>query len=88
MIYVHVAFFSECGNPTEYLQANVSIRSLNSSVVTVSCNTGYVLYGSKTSECVHGEWFPSLQTILCFPSATVTGKVIVIAGNILFTFTF
>jgi hypothetical protein len=62
----------ECGNPTEYLQANVSIRSLNSSVVTVSCNTGYVLYGSKTSECVHGEWFPSLQTILCFPSATVT----------------
>ncbi|CAI8022070.1 hypothetical protein GBAR_LOCUS12988 [Geodia barretti] len=58
----------ECGNPTEYLQANISISSLNSSVVTVSCATGYVLYGSKTSECVHG-------------------KVTVIAGKILFTFT-
>ena len=84
---MHVAFFSECGNPTEYLQANVSISSLNSSVVTVSCATGYVLYGSKTSDCVHGEWSPSLQTILCLPSATATGKVTVIADKILFTFT-
>ena len=54
-----------CGDPSENLPVNASISSLNGSVVTFSCDPGYSLHGSTTSQCVSGEWTPSPETVIC-----------------------
>ena len=58
--------FTECNDPTEQLQSHVSVSSLNGSVITYSCDPGYSLHGSTTSQCVAGEWTPSPESdIMC-----------------------
>ena len=54
-----------CGDPRENLPSHTSISSLNGSVVTFSCDPGYNLHGSTTSQCVSGEWTPSAETVMC-----------------------
>ena len=34
-------------------------------MVTFSCDPGYSLHGSTTSQCVSGEWTPSPETVMC-----------------------
>ena len=79
VVIIKLCYFSECGDPNEYLQKNVSISGLNSTVVTLSCDTGHTLHGSQTSHCVNGEWVPSLHTILCLPGES--GKDTIPAGK-------
>ena len=54
-----------CGDPSKSLPRHAYISSLNGSVVTFSCDTGYSLHGSTTSQCVSGEWTPSPETVMC-----------------------
>ena len=54
-----------CGDPHENLPIHTSISSLNGSIVTFSCDPGYSLHGSTTSQCVSGEWTPSPETVMC-----------------------
>ena len=54
-----------CGDPHENLPSHTSISSVNGSVVTFSCDPGYSLHGSTTSQCVSGEWTPSPETVMC-----------------------
>ena len=34
-------------------------------MLTFSCDPGYSLHGSTTSQCVSGEWIPSPETVMC-----------------------
>ena len=56
---------TECGDPSEQLKSHVSISSLNGSVITFSCDPGYSLHGSTTSQCVAGEWTPTPESVTC-----------------------
>ena len=62
--------YSVCGDPSENLPRNASISSRNGSVVTYSCDPGYNLHGSSTSQCVSGEWTPSPETVMCIAMNT------------------
>ena len=67
-VNIHVmtkSIHTVCGDPSENLPVNASISSLNGSVVTFSCDPGYSLHGSTTSQCVSGEWTPSPETVIC-----------------------
>ena len=58
----------ECGDLGELLQMNVSIRAtVNGSTITFYCDSGFILHGSSTSQCVSGEWTPSPEDVLCIP---------------------
>ena len=61
----------ECGHPSELLQSGVSVHgTTNNSVITFSCEPGYSLHGSTTSQCVSGEWTPSPQTVMCIANTS------------------
>ena len=62
--------YSVCGDPSENLPRNASISSRNGSVVTYSCDPGYSLHGSTTSQCLSGEWTPSPETVMCIAMNT------------------
>ena len=42
----------------------VHVSSLNGSVITFSCDPGYSLHGSTTSQCVLGEWNPIPESVI------------------------
>ena len=63
LIYI-LCTHAVCGDPHN-LPSHASISSVNGSVVTFSCDPGYSLHRSTTSQCVSGEWTPSPETVMC-----------------------
>ena len=69
--YMSQSLSKECGDPSLQLQSHVFISNINDSVVTLSCDADYSLYGSITSQCVSGEWTPSPDTVMCIADQAV-----------------
>ena len=40
-------------------------------MIELSCDPGYSLHGSTTSQCVSGEWTPSPDTVMCIADQAV-----------------
>ena len=62
---INIHTHTVCGDPSKSLPRHAYISSLNGSMVTFSCDPGYSLHGSTTSQCVSGEWTPSPETVMC-----------------------
>ena len=65
---------NNCGAPTQ-LQTNVLVTNSSDVIITFSCEPGYTLHGSTTSQCVAGEWTPSPDTVMCIADQNVTSSM-------------
>ena len=71
--------FVECGDPSHLLRGNVSVTSLKRSIIALSCDDGYSLNGSNTSECINGQWIPSIQLAMCIMTKSLSSQILFIS---------